>query len=690
MALIPSEIPDFFPDFVSGEWCVGPADQMSAPGLTTFYFARFFDNLQPGGYEMRFVANLAATVWVGTDRMSTRMVGAKGINDQTVTFEFTLYEGERRFDIYLQNMMSMPGHSGFSFGLYRDGVLVYVSRAEHWMYDTNTTLLDEELLGGLDTRRLLPVFTVLPNWKDGVLERIEYLTDILSGERATEQRRALRAVPRRSIEVGFARSRAVQDRLHNFFTGVGLQQFLVPLWFEQYRLGAEIGPADTTISFPSDDLDMREFRVGDVALIIDKNPDVFDVVTIDAVDAEAGTITIGAGVTLTWHASARIVPLRSARLMERPSMGNRTDETGTTNVRFELLDGDIGDSSWGYCTPLLRLEPNWAQPPVHGYDRVTYTLDNQIAQPHVTDPSDQTLITQRANYTLRKREQVRYFRDFINQAHGRLMRFYVPSYTDDVQPLDPLTIPGGAPYFDIQPSGLWEMTRTRQFSRRVLGFFFNDGSAPFYRNVESIEPVGLSGPPYRMAAERLYVDQDMPPVDMRLVKRISWMQAVRFDQDGFELKHEVDDSAVVTASLVFRGVDPEGMPPIDCGWITSWLYPVDAVEMLASSAVLTGGRIYEPNMVMEPEHMTSEHVLTGGTLRDILRSYEIAEALDITAGLSEGTIRSILIDYVMEPEAIDVTASLSEGELKQILITYDRWAPEAMDITATLSEGTLT
>lgn len=691
MAYTPSEVPDLYPKFTNGEQCLGPIDQMDAPALTSFYFARLFDTLPAGRYVIKMTADDAATVWVGTDITSSRMVGSCRLDAEVTAFEFEfdLYEGERRFDVYLQNLSEESSHCGFIFGLYRDGVLVYASRAANWLYDTAAPIPDAELLGGIDMRRLKPVFTVLPNWKDGILERVEYLTDVLTSERATEQRRALRSKPRRSIEANFARTRAIQDRLVNFFTGTGAQPFLVPLWFEQRRLGVTVSPATTTLAFPSGDLAQREFREGDTAIIIDKNPDVFDIIEIGTVDLLTQSIELVSGITQEWGDSARIIPLRLARLIDRPSMSNRTDEVGTTAVRFELLDGDIGGSSWGFCVPLLKLEPNWAQSVEHGYERLIFSMDNQIASPYMVDPSDQTLVTLRANYTLRFRDQVRYLRDFINEAKGRAMRFYAPTYTDDLQPIDPDEIPGGVNYFDIQPSGLWEGTRTRQFSRRTVGFFFNDGSPPFFREVEDIQPVGLSGPPYRMSAERLYVNMTMPPVNMRDIKRISWMQVVRFDQDGFELKHVVDDSVAVTAALVLRGVDPEGMPPIEC-IVTSRPYPVDDVEVMTSTQAIIGGRIYEPVITLPPESVTSQHSVIGMNLRNVLTQYSMEpEAFAAQHTVSAITLRQVLRSYTMQPEAMNVTASLNDGTLRVALITYSNWPAEGMDITAQLTGGTL-
>lgn len=565
MALNATEIGGLYPAFTDGEMSVGPVSQLTAPGMSSFYFSRIFDDLPPGRYKIRTTINDAGSLWVGSRANSMRMITTFTI-DQDLTaweHEFDLYEGDRRFDIYVHNLSTMAGPAGFVFGLYRNGKLVYRSRAEHWRYETTGPVADVDLSGAMDTRRAMQVFTVLPNWADGLLERIEYLTDILGGERASEQRRALRTNHRRSIEASFLRKGVTRARLANFFAGVGSKPFLMPLWHEQHRLQYPLGPASPLLVFPEDTLAQREFRAGDTAIVFDKDPNVFDVVVLQGIDLANDTVSIGAGLTRTWDDGARIIPLRKARLMDAPSMDNRTDSIATMQLRFELLDGATPfDESWGHCAPLFTLEPNWRDSVVSGYERLTFQLDNSIAAPSVVDPSDQTQVTMRAGFVLRGRERVTYLRKFIAAARGRARRFYMPTHTNDVHPLGDIS--AGQTYFDIEPAALWESTQTRQFSRRVLGFFFVDGSAPLYRTVLSVEPVGLSGPPYAMSAERLLLDQAMPAVLMRNVARISWMQAVRFDQDAFEINHMVDSSAVVRTTLVFKGVDPAGMPNVDC------------------------------------------------------------------------------------------------------------------------------
>jgi hypothetical protein len=691
MALNATEVADLYPAFTEGEMSVGPVSQLTAPGMSSFYFARIFDDMPPGRYTIRTTINDAGSLWVGSQANSMRMIATFTLDPEITAweYEFDLYEGDRRFDIYVHNLSLSPGPAGFIFGLYRNGKLVYASRAEHWRYETSGPVADADLSGALDTRRALPVFSVLPNWQNGIVERIEYLTDILNGERATEQRRSLRTIPRRSIEASFLRTGAIQDRLANFFTGMGTKPFLVPLWHEQYTLQFPLGPSSSVLAFPEGTLALREFRAGDVAIVFDKDPNVFDVVVIQGVDAPSDSMSVGLGLERTWHEGSRIIPLRKARLLDTPSIDNRTTDIGTMQLRFELLDGTVPfEPSWGYCSPLLRLEPNWQDNVVAGYERLVFELDNTLTTPFVVDPSDQTLVTQRAGFRLKGRAEVTALRSFIGAARGRAVRFYAPTYTDDVQPIG--DIPAGQDHFDIYPSGLWETTQTRQFSRRTLGFFFKDDSPPFYRTVEAVAPMGLSGPPYSMTAERLYVDQHMPPIDMSRIKRISWMQAVRFDQDAFELHHLVDSSAVVRATLVFKGVDPTGMPPIDCGWVTSMPYPVDSLDAMTPSMVINGGQLYDPTIRSVDSYMGAMSI-NDGTLRPLLQSQtQPAEAYAPSLEVTSGTLQSLLSAYDNGVEALDLSATVTEGMLQTLLITYDRYPVEALDLTATITEGTLT
>ena len=47
-----------------------------------------------------------------------------------------------------------------------------------------------------------PLWTIRPNWRNGVLERLEWLTNVISGETGVEQRRSVRPSPRLLTRTG--------------------------------------------------------------------------------------------------------------------------------------------------------------------------------------------------------------------------------------------------------------------------------------------------------------------------------------------------------------------------------------------------------------------------------------------------------------------------------------------------------
>ncbi|AGF89702.1 hypothetical protein SP099_00290, partial [Salmonella phage FSL SP-099] len=72
-----------------------------------------------------------------------------------------------------------------------------------------------------DVRLTYPVFLPLPNWKDGVTERIEWQTDVMISESGAEQRRPIRLHPRRSFEATFLRWEEKRTLLDTTIAGVG-------------------------------------------------------------------------------------------------------------------------------------------------------------------------------------------------------------------------------------------------------------------------------------------------------------------------------------------------------------------------------------------------------------------------------------------------------------------------------------
>lgn len=658
--------------FVDGEKAISVATPLaSATPRTTFRLARWFD-FEGGPYTIKAVADDAAFLYASVDSLNQRSVFSTQLGQGVVQSTVYLPRGRRRLDIVLSNLSTAPSPCYVAFSLWRNGTLVYASDADGWVFDT-ATIPDSGVPAGGDPRLSLRVFSVLPNWANGLTERIEYLSEILPSEADVEQRRSPRRYPRRSIEAGFARHDIARARLDSFLTGAGRDEVLVPLWHEQYLLPASLG---STLTFPEDTLAMREFFAGDLVIAMNRDPAVYEILTVQSVNLTTDTITFAAAPTQPWAAGCRVIPLRVARILEPASMQALTDNAATAQIRFflkEPLKWPL--PSWGYCAPLFRFAVNRATPLTLTFDRPTHTIDSEVGQIEVTDVTFQSRVGTRLALVLRGRAQVHRFRQFIGMARGRTTRFWMPTLTQDLSPLDNF----GANYFDVRNIGLTDYVRSVQNARSTIAIRFNNGRAAVYRRVTTVSESSGN--------ERIFVAPNIPPISLSEVAGVSFVVPSRFDQDAFELQHPVDDSAVVQVGLVVRSTDDQGMPPLECV-TTSKPYPIEDVNAMRTTAEFVTGRLRESQLVIEELRNTAEFI--GGTLAILVEVYNApGEPMQTTAEFISGLIEDNAAAYAVPGEPFSSEAQFITGTLESFQVGYDNPA-ELMQASAEFVQGTIT
>jgi len=536
----------------------------------------------------------------------------------------------------------------------------------------------------VDPRRDLRVFTVMPNWKDGVLENLSWLTDVLSSEIGTEQRRGSRRYPRRSFEAGFLRTGAARARIDNYLSAVGRAVGMVPLWHEQYPLG--VASLDGSVTFPVGTLATREFRLGDLVMVTAGNPDVYDVLTVTAHDTLTDTIMLqGLTAIGPWPEKSRIIPLRRARLLEWSKLSNVSDRVGVSQLRFTLSDVDTQFiASWGYCAPLWRFKPDRQDAIEVDYMRSDFPLDFEAGVIDVLDPSNRAQIVMSMKVKMFNRAQVHAFRAFLYMARGRAVRFYVPTFNDDIQALGNMA----GPTFDGKINGYSEYHEVPQEARRIVGVVFKDGRPTIYRNIVTTAPIASGVPPFRQIGERFTLDQDMPPILADDIERMMFVVPSRFDGDSIDIAHAVSGSHAATSAVVVRSSVVAGMPPIEC-WVTSWTYPLFVMEEMTSNVTLTGAAFSVQPFVLDA--VESSMVLTAGTIStSVFHATEMLdEAVESSMVLTAGTIKTVLLATDMADEALESNIALTDATIKAVLISHIIEA-EALSSNVVLTQGTLT
>lgn len=287
--------------FTSGEKTISVASPLaSAPARSTFMISRWI-YLSAGSYVFRCAAKASATWLLNTvhefngvrkeeKQLLFTCTDAQGVIEREV---FVAKSGVRKLDVLMRNTATAAAECYVVFNIRRSGNPIYLSDNDGWLASDTGTVTAAEMPEMPDTRKFLPVFNISPNWQGGVLERIEYLTNVLASSTDAEQRRAMRVHPRRSFEVSFLREKALRARLDAFVAGHGHNEFLVPLWHESLRL--PYGEPKETVPVPFDGYNLISdgAKISDGTYVSNGLDLLFDAISDGDVVSDGTTISNG-------------------------------------------------------------------------------------------------------------------------------------------------------------------------------------------------------------------------------------------------------------------------------------------------------------------------------------------------------------------------------------------------------------
>lgn len=561
----PFDTPSGLPD---GRKMISPtADPGQAPGNSTFYFARML-TLAGGNYKFKARADDAVTFWIGKSQLETVMLMTATLGGTDGEVDVYLAQGDYRLDAVLVNIPAQPNPAFFDLLITQGDLTIYASAKEGWVLD-DTPISDSDIPPVSDYRFGLPVFSVLPNWQTGVLERLTWQTDVLDSERDAEQRRSVRRNARRSFEATFGprSERTRRNRLDSFFVGTGPAQFMVPLWHEAVSLQDGLDMEAAGVFFQDGELFAREFRKGDLVFVNSGDPDDYDVLQVG--DVEAMRFSWAFPPPRSWPKGTRIYPMRVATVNgAAPRMSNITDRVATATARFDLVEPYTIEPAWGNSVggqPLFRFIPDRTTPLDVEFNRRYFVLDNDSGVPVTTDYGRYTFAQLQMRVLLFGRRDAYSFRQFLQAARGQARHFYMSTFQDDVTLA--ADIPAASSTVLIMPQGFVDSMRRPQPIRTQLAFQFKGQAQTLYRTIIGVEEVFKRDPdgsihtPKIVAYEQLTIDSPLPSIALNDLRRVSFVCETRFAQDGFELLHSTNTQAAVSTSLVFRqATNPRKLP----------------------------------------------------------------------------------------------------------------------------------
>jgi len=360
-----------------------------------------------------------------------------------------------------------------------------------------------------------------PNWQGPVLERLEWLTDVLSSKNLTEQAIRLRNVPRRSFEFEVVVHERQRRTLEAALFGRQAEEWLLPVWPDGAFLDAGVALGATGIAV---DAMYRDYRAGGQAVLIGGH--IAEAVTIDTVLADH--ITLVTGTVNAYARGVRLYPARPARMQASQPLQRLSDELATLTCRLQLTDNSehaLPTPATYRGLPVLEQPPNWRDDLAADYQRQIATLDYGVGRRYVEDIAGRGEVLQGHRWTLQGRASIDGFRAWLYALAGRQGAFWLPTWCQDLRVLgdiahDALTI-------DVEHCGFVDHLALA-LNRRDIEIRIRSGSV-FRRRIVAAAAVDAN-------TERLTLNAHLG-VDVAAgdIVRVSFLQTARLEADAVEI-----------------------------------------------------------------------------------------------------------------------------------------------------------
>lgn len=384
---------------------------------------------------------------------------------------------------------------------------------------------------------LLPVFSFRPNWHDGIVEALEWFTDLLDAKRTgAEQRIALRLTPRRSFEARLDLIGTERTFADLFLRRFHAAEFMVPVWHDNALLTSAAAIGASTLAVDTVD---REFVDDGMALLVGDDALSCEAVRIDTVSASS--ISLVSPTTLTWRAGTTIHPLRRSRFNSDIRLSNLTDTVAQGKLTFELsqanpYDGGTEELEAYAGRPILSPAPDWSKDIDLELVRALFETDSKTGFKSVSDPAGRSFSTQMHRWFLKGRSDLAAFYRLLYRLSGKQGSIWLPSFTSDLTIASAAT--AGATAIDVVKCGLDYADAPspgREYAITATGevLHFTSLGTPSTGK----ERLNLSAP--------LAADLDVGAV-------LSWVDIGRLDSDRIELFHPTDSDGVTQVEAPFR------------------------------------------------------------------------------------------------------------------------------------------
>lgn len=386
------------------------------------------------------------------------------------------------------------------------------------------------------------VWPFRPNWSRGVLERINYVTDVQVSDDDSEQRDSISGNTwRRQIEFTptlYGDQFAAADAL---LWGWQSQVYGLPVWWDISHLAAPVAAGAMAISCDTTD---REFVAGGLVILTTGDrrhaTPISEAGEIDQV--LPGQLLLIRPLQNDWPAGAAVCPGVLARLPAQQAVSRITAGVGEVSVLFstedepELVPAAAPATYQGIELDLRR--PLRSRPVDAIYARRLLRLDNGFGPVVVDDLTSIPQVTRQHDYRLRTRAEQQAFKGWLRRRRGQHVSQWTPTWQTELRPVAQLSAASSV----LQIAAIGAALYNNQPGRRHLLLEHRDGTQ-WQRDVISIS-TGAAG------REDVLLDSPLGvTVEPGDWKRVCWLERVRQAGDSAEINHQTAEVAQATVGL---------------------------------------------------------------------------------------------------------------------------------------------
>lgn len=390
---------------------------------------------------------------------------------------------------------------------------------------------------------------IVPNWKNGVQDVYEFRTEIFTSRDGSEQRRAQRIQPRRSMTAAVMFD---GDRLRSFADAVNK---------------AKDGKVEVSDFSGEACFLTATAMAGDILLNVDALPSWLKAgesialvtgrrsikVRVDFIDGLIVGLTAPLSQAVGFN--AKLLPIIPASLETSNTLSVHTTQVSTGSIKLNVEPGTVlrapdqlpsenidtqtkeafGPAALFYGRYVLLRKPNYLNRPQTEFNLATQTVDYGRGVIKTFAPVPMISRTLTATYVGQTRENVLSILDIFLRAKGRAGEIYVPTWGHDFPEVLAVSIDSikvkGTDFFDTyydDPAHAAVLIRTHDDKlrpREIKHMYESDGDTWVVFTTE----IGAG-------AEE--------------ISHISWMFVARFAQDALTVDWKTDGKATVLLSFV--------------------------------------------------------------------------------------------------------------------------------------------